>query len=92
MIFTELRKNPLTALYHRCGAGYGAASRGQSCQMYFQYWPEPQTKIHASARKINEQAFTTGVMNFSAHQVDKIPYSPSGKVRYGEVIRMLDAA
>lgn len=42
--------------------------------------------------KINEQAFTTGVINFSAHRVDKIPYSPSGKVRYGEIIRMMDAA
>ncbi|MFG1175587.1 class I adenylate-forming enzyme family protein [Erwiniaceae bacterium CAU 1747] len=42
--------------------------------------------------KINEQASTTGVINFSAHRVDKIPYSPSGKVRFGEIIRILDAA
>lgn len=42
--------------------------------------------------KINEQASTTGVINFSAHRVDKIPYSPSGKVRFDEVIRILDAA
>lgn len=42
--------------------------------------------------KINEQASTTGVMHFSAHRVEKIPYSPSGKVRFGEIIRILDAA
>ncbi|MGD9426998.1 AMP-binding protein [Pantoea sp. NSTU24] len=42
--------------------------------------------------KINEQAFTTGVINFSAHPVDKIPYSPSGKVRFSEIVQILDAA
>lgn len=42
--------------------------------------------------KIKEQASTTGVINFSAHRVDKIPYSPSGKVRVGEIIRILNAA
>ncbi|EHT8580887.1 acyl--CoA ligase [Salmonella enterica] len=42
--------------------------------------------------KINEKATATGVNNFSAHIVDKIPYSPSGKVRFGEIIRILEAA
>lgn len=43
-------------------------------------------------KKINEKATTIGVTNFSAHRVDKIPYSPSGKVRFGEIIRILEAA
>lgn len=42
--------------------------------------------------KINEKATATGVYNFSAHRVDKIPYSPSGKVRFGEIIRISEAA
>lgn len=42
--------------------------------------------------KINEQVSTTGIINFSVHRVDKIPYSPSGKVRFSEIIRILDAA
>lgn len=42
--------------------------------------------------KINEEAGKTGAINFSAHYVDEIPYSPSGKVRFSEIIRILDAA
>ncbi|WP_432413415.1 class I adenylate-forming enzyme family protein [Pantoea allii] len=42
--------------------------------------------------KIHEEAVKTGVINFSAHCVDEIPYSPSGKVRFSEIIRILDAA
>ncbi|KGT92218.1 AMP-binding protein [Erwinia typographi] len=42
--------------------------------------------------KINEQVAKNGVIHFSAHRVDKIPYSPSGKVRFGEIIRILEAA
>jgi len=42
--------------------------------------------------KINEQAAMTDIINFSAYRVDKIPYSPSGKVRFGEIIRTLNAA
>lgn len=42
--------------------------------------------------KINAQATCAGVINFSARQVEKIPYSPSGKVRFGEISRLMDAA
>ncbi|WP_253275748.1 hypothetical protein [Salmonella enterica] len=33
-----------------------------------------------------------GVTDFTAHMVDKIPYSPSGKVRFSEIVQTLTAA
>ncbi|NIY48298.1 AMP-binding protein [Cedecea colo] len=44
------------------------------------------------AGKIKAQATQAGIINFTAQAVEKIPYSPSGKVRLNEIIRTLDAA
>lgn len=42
--------------------------------------------------KIEEKMGQAGVVDFTAQSVDNIPYSPSGKVRFSEVLRILDAA
>ncbi len=49
-------------------------------------------KFTCLIKKINEQAIRNGIINFTAFRVEKIPYSPSGKVRFSEIIRIPDAA
>lgn len=51
-----------------------------------------QDKFTRLINKIKEQAFQNNVINFDARKVDKVPYSPSGKVRFNDVVNLLKAA
>ncbi|WP_159565959.1 AMP-binding protein [Budvicia diplopodorum] len=42
--------------------------------------------------RIKEKIIPENIINFTACAVDVVPYSPSGKVRFSEIIRILDAA
>ena len=51
-----------------------------------------QSEIGNLTNKIIQKFESSNVINIKAKKVEAIPYSPSGKVRFNEVVRILSAA